>query len=186
MQNNVNKGKVLTTSENSLEGFQVKDYKGIAVGTSFKSINLLESIFMIFRNRYGGELKTYSNLVDSTYKSSLEKLFLNAKSMGANAILNLKFKHSSSFWRGICKVTATGNAVFVAPTGEADSKPVATIMREGNIEYAICPICNTKYKVRRNQTGKYEILGMEDIDLNENGIQIYCLSCGTKITIPEV
>ncbi len=177
--------KILTTFENYFEGYRVDDYKGVVFASSFKSLDLISSIYMLLRNRFGGELKHYSDLTDKTYKECIDKLTLKAKSMGANAVLNLKFKQSSTFWRGICKITAFGDAVFASPIGEENSRPVAKIVREGNSEYAICPICNTKYKIRRNQSGKIEILGMDDVDLKDSGTQIYCLSCGTKITIPE-
>ena len=50
----------------------------------------------------------------------------------------------------------------------------------------VCPICVTKYKVDIDENGKSHIRGLEVVDDAEPGMQIYCLKCGTKFTIPEV
>lgn len=61
----------------------------------------------------------------------------------------------------------------------------AEITKIGDITYAICPECKLKYKVAKDENGITRVLGLTDVDPEENGLQIFCSRCGTKFTIPE-
>src|SRR5574344_2125307 len=65
------------------------------------------------------------------------------------------------------------------------TSPVAQIVTVGEFTYAICPDCKMKYKLVKDENGKYKIQGLPDVDPKEAGIQIFCPRCGTKFTIPE-
>lgn len=64
--------------------------------------------------------------------------------------------------------------------------PEAQVTESGQFTYAICPECQLKYKVTKDENGKIRVLGLTDVDPEEAGMQIYCSRCGTKFTIPEV
>lgn len=64
--------------------------------------------------------------------------------------------------------------------------PVANITENGEFTYAICPECKLKYKVTKDENGHTKVLGLADVDPEENGMQIFCSRCGTKFTIPDV
>ncbi len=61
----------------------------------------------------------------------------------------------------------------------------AEITKIGDITYAICPECKLKYKVTKDENGVTRVLGLTDVDPEEEGLQIFCSRCGTKFTIPE-
>lgn len=64
--------------------------------------------------------------------------------------------------------------------------PAAELSKIADITYAICPECKLKYKVAKDEKGQTRVLGLADVDPNEDGLQIFCSRCGTKFTIPEV
>lgn len=61
----------------------------------------------------------------------------------------------------------------------------AEVTKIGDITYAICPECKLKYKVTKDENGVTRVLGLTDVDPEEEGLQIFCSRCGTKFTIPE-
>ncbi len=63
--------------------------------------------------------------------------------------------------------------------------PKATINKVGDIEYVICPSCQLKYKSTKDENGETRVLGLTDVDPDEDGLQIFCSRCGTKFTIPK-
>ena len=116
---------------------------------------------------------------------------------------------------GTAEVIAYGNAVVIEPiknyvplgglgnilaefvdsfsggTSEDSQPPVkkspdAQVTESGQFTYAICPECQLKYKITKDENGKIKVLGLTDVDPEEDGMQIYCSRCGKKFTIPEV
>ena len=69
---------------------------------------------------------------------------------------------------------------YVKPSSKAE------LTKIGDTTYAICPECKIKYKVTKDENGTTRVLGLSDVDPNEEGLQIYCSRCGVKFTIPEV
>lgn len=64
--------------------------------------------------------------------------------------------------------------------------PEGQIIENEGFRFVVCPKCGVKYKVDIDENGKSHIKGLTDVDDLEPGMQIYCLKCGTKFTIPEV
>ncbi len=64
--------------------------------------------------------------------------------------------------------------------------PKGSLVEANGYNFVICPKCGTKYKVDVDEYGNSKIHGLIDVDKAEPGMQIYCLKCGTKFTIPEV
>lgn len=70
-------------------------------------------------------------------------------------------------------------------TATVKASPIAQITSNGEFLYAVCPECSIKYNVTKDENGKTRILGLADVDAEEDGLQIFCSRCGTKFTIPE-
>lgn len=65
------------------------------------------------------------------------------------------------------------------------ASPKAETVQHGDFTYAVCPHCGLKYKVTKDEKGKIYVMGLTDVDLQEEGLQIFCSRCGTKFTITE-
>lgn len=80
-----------------------------------------------------------------------------------------------------------GSSQNIAPVKKAvKASPNAEITNRGDITYVICPECQLKYKVTKDEKGITRVLGLTDVDPDEDGLQIFCSRCGTKFTIPEL
>lgn len=71
------------------------------------------------------------------------------------------------------------------PVKKIKESQKAEITKIGELTYAICPECKLKYKISKDEKGITRVLGLTDVDPEENGLQIFCSRCGTKFTIPE-
>lgn len=208
--------RILVTEKESFEGYQVMDYKGMVWGISMRSKDVVQDFFMGFKQFVGGELSSYTELSDESRQKALDRLLASARRIGANAVINFRFEIASSPYAGNAEVIAYGNAVVIKPiinyvpmgglgnliaefvdayTGcKTNFEPTKTYIEspEGEVienagyKFVVCPKCKTKYKVDTDENGKPKINGLQDADNLEPGMQIYCLKCGTKFTIPEV
>lgn len=216
--------RILVTEKESFQGYEVMDYKGMVWGISMRSKDVVQDIFMGFKNFVGGELTSYTELSDEARQKSLDRLLASARRIGANAVINFRFEITNSPYGNNAEVVAYGNAVVIrpiknyVPTGglgniltefvdaymtgknlnkeESEEKdnqqkikrnvlisPKGDIIENNGFKFIECPHCKTKYKVDTDENGNNYIKGLQDVDPIEEGMQIYCIKCGTKFTI---
>ena len=212
--------RILVTEKESFQGYEVMDYKGMVWGISMRSKDVVQDMFMGFKQFVGGELSSYTELSDESRQKALDRMLASARRIGANAIINFRFEIQSSPYAGNAEVVAYGNAVVIrpiknyVPTGGLGNilaefvdaytsgkllsnnefkeektyteSPNGQVIENNGFRFVICPHCKTKYKVDVDEIGNSHIRGLQDVDDTEPGMQIYCLKCGTKFTIPEV
>ena len=65
-----------------------------------------------FKNFFGGELKGYTELLAESREQAMERMSQQAKTAGANAILNVRFS-TSSIAKGAAEIFVYGTAVTV-------------------------------------------------------------------------
>ena len=210
--------RILITEKDSFQGYEIMDYKGMVWGISMRSKDVVQDMFMGFKQFIGGELTSYTELSDEARQKALDRLLASARRIGANAVINFRFELSSSLYTANKEVVAYGNAVVISPIRNyvplgglgnilaefADAytegkmicnsnlqrnyieSPKGILINNAGFDFVACPECNVKYKVDQDENGKSYIKGLQDVDKIEPGMQIFCLKCGTKFTIPEV
>lgn len=131
-------------------------------------------------------------------QSALDKLIHAAEISGANAIVNFRME-IYQIDNGVTEATAYGNAVVVNnPEVETktqkvnleafipkDKVAIGELLDTNGYKFVVCPKCKSKYKADIDEKGNVKIKGFDDVDDSEPGLQIYCLRCGTKFTVPE-
>ena len=63
-------------------------------------------------NIFGGELKGYTELLSESRQQATERMLTQAESLGANAVLNVRYS-TSSITQGAAELYAYGTAVIV-------------------------------------------------------------------------
>ena len=64
------------------------------------------------KNLFGGELNSYTDLLQESREEALQRMSDQAEALGANAILNVRFS-TSSITAGASEILAYGTAVLV-------------------------------------------------------------------------
>jgi len=99
----------LVTTE-TVPGRDVQESLGIARGNTVKARNVGRDITQSIRNITGGELKAYSELLTDARDEAISRMEADARSMGADAIVNVRLE-SSEIANGGSEVIAYGTAV---------------------------------------------------------------------------
>ena len=107
--------RILVTEKDSFEGYQVMEYKGMVWGISMRSKDVVQDMFMGFKQFVGGELSSYTELSDESRQKALDRLLASARRIGANAVINFRFEINASAYAGNAEVVAYGNAVVIEP-----------------------------------------------------------------------
>ncbi|RQW43401.1 MULTISPECIES: YbjQ family protein [unclassified Novosphingobium] len=104
---------IVTTTEN-VAGRQVQEALGQVFGVVVRSRGLGGNILAGLRSIVGGEIKEYSALVEDTRRHAIDRLVMNARLMGADAVVMMRFD-SGSIGQTMNEVVAYGTAVRLKP-----------------------------------------------------------------------
>ena len=85
---------------------------GLVTGSTVRAKNIGKDIFAGLKNIVGGELKAYTELLNESRNEALQRMMLQAHSMGANAIVNVRFA-TSNVTAGASELFCYGTAVIV-------------------------------------------------------------------------
>jgi len=100
---------IITNVEN-VPGKVIAEHFGIVQGSTVRAKNVGRDIMASLKNLVGGELKGYTELLNEARQESLERMEEQAKTMGANAVVNVRFA-TSSVAQGASELFAYGTAV---------------------------------------------------------------------------
>jgi uncharacterized protein YbjQ (UPF0145 family) len=100
---------IITNVEN-VPGKVIVEHFGIVQGSTVRAKNVGRDIMASLKNLIGGELKGYTELLNEARQESLERMEEQAKTMGANAVVNVRFA-TSSVAQGASELFAYGTAV---------------------------------------------------------------------------
>lgn len=103
------KNIIVTTSEN-IPGKKIRKIIGIVKGNTVRSRNIGHDIVAGLKNIVGGEIKTYTDLISQSRDEALKRMIENAKSLGADAVINVRFS-TSTVMAGASEMLAYGTAV---------------------------------------------------------------------------
>ena len=104
---------IIATTEN-VAGHRVSETIGQVFGVVVRSRGLGGNIVAGLRSIVGGEIKEYTALVEDTRRHAIDRLTMNAKLMGADAVVMMRFD-SGSIGETMNEVVAYGTAVKLAP-----------------------------------------------------------------------
>ncbi len=85
---------------------------GLVQGSTVRAKHVGKDILAGLKNVFGGELKAYTDLLQEARKEAVERMVQQAHSVGANAVLNIRFS-TSSVTQGAAELFAYGTAVVV-------------------------------------------------------------------------
>jgi uncharacterized protein YbjQ (UPF0145 family) len=81
-------------------------------GSTVRAKHAGRDIMAGIKNIFGGELKGYTDLLQEARESALERLQEQAESLGANAVVNVRFA-TSAIAAGASEILVYGSAVIL-------------------------------------------------------------------------
>ncbi len=107
---------IMVTTE-SVAGYRVVKTLGLVKGNTIRARNIGHDIMAALRNIAGGEIVDYTKMVAEAREQSLDRMQADAVSLGANAVLTVRFT-TNSMMQGAAELLAYGTAVVLEREGE--------------------------------------------------------------------
>lgn len=95
-----------------MTGKKVLKHLGLVQGSSVRAKHAGKDIMAGFKNMFGGELKSYTELLHESREEATERMIQQAEATGANAILNVRYS-TSSITAGAAEIYVYGTAVVL-------------------------------------------------------------------------
>ena len=83
---------------------------GLVKGSTIQSKNIGRDITQSFKTLVGGELTSYTDMMDQARALATQRMEQEAEALGADAVVNIRYS-SASVMQGAAEVMAYGTAV---------------------------------------------------------------------------
>lgn len=103
---------MLVTTQDCLDNYHVVETYGVVMGNTVRARHVGSDFVAGLRNLVGGEARGYTDLLTDSRNEALDRLIKSAESLGANAIVTLRFT-TSHIISGMTEILAYGTAVKV-------------------------------------------------------------------------
>ena len=95
-----------------IPGKQTTGFHGVVSGSTVRAKHAGRDMMASLKNIFGGELKGYTELLQESRDQAIDRMKSQAKQLGANAIINVRFS-TSSVAAGAAEIYVYGTAVSV-------------------------------------------------------------------------
>ena len=103
---------MIVTPGASIAGHDVKQTLGLVRGNTIRARHIGRDIMAGLKSIVGGEIEEYTKMMAESREQSIDRMVAEAKSLGANAILDVRFS-TSYIMGGAAEILVFGNAVVV-------------------------------------------------------------------------
>ena len=103
---------MIMTNINTVPGKKIVEHFGIVQGSTVRAKHIGRDLMAGLKNLVGGELKGYTELLQDSRQEAMDRMSEQARQMGANAVVNIRFA-TSSVAQGAAELFAYGTAVRV-------------------------------------------------------------------------
>jgi uncharacterized protein YbjQ (UPF0145 family) len=103
------------TTALELPGLRIRENLGVVYGLVVRSMGIVGGMTASFRALRRGEISEYTQLLEDSRRHAIDRMVDNAKLMGADAIVSVRFD-SSEIGQQFTEIVAYGTAVKVDRT----------------------------------------------------------------------
>ena len=108
--------KMPVTTTFTIEGYRIREYKGIARGIIVRAPTIAQGIIGGLKNIIGGRIGAYMEMCEQARQQAYELLIQHAEEMGGNAVVGLRYDASEVVSKGSAtEVLCYGTAVVIEP-----------------------------------------------------------------------
>ena len=101
---------ILTTTP-QIEGYQIREYKGVVTGETIIGANVFKDFMASIRDIVGGRSASYEKVLREAKDTSIQEMIERAQQMGANAIVGIDIDYEA--------IGGSGSMLMVATSGTA-------------------------------------------------------------------
>ncbi len=102
---------MLISNMEVVPGKKIATHLGLVQGSTVRAKHAGRDIMAGLKNIFGGELKGYTELLSESRDEALQRLSEQARALGANAVVNVRFS-TSSIAAGASEIFVYGTAVI--------------------------------------------------------------------------
>lgn len=103
---------MIITNIEIIPGKKVVKHLGMVQGNTVRAKHAGRDLMAGLKNIFGGELKGYTELLQEAREEAVSRMVEQAKAVGGNAVLNVRFS-TSSVTAGAAELFAYGTAVVL-------------------------------------------------------------------------
>ncbi len=103
---------MIATTTNEIPGRRTVEVLGVARGAAIRSRHFGHSLLAFFRGLVGGEIVDYTKVIAETREQAFDRMVDDAKRMGANALLAIRFT-SIEVMKNAAEIVVYGTAAVI-------------------------------------------------------------------------
>lgn len=103
---------IMVSNMELIPGRRIKDHLGLVQGSTVRAKHAGKDILAGLKNIVGGELKSYTELMQEAREEATQRMSQQAASIGANAVLNVRYT-TTAVTMGAAEILAYGTAVVL-------------------------------------------------------------------------
>ena len=103
---------MIITNMEIIPGKKITQHFGLVQGSTVRAKHVGRDLMAGLKNIFGGELVGYTELLQESREEAVERMKAQARAVGANAVLNVRFS-TSSVTQGAAELFAYGTAVIL-------------------------------------------------------------------------
>jgi uncharacterized protein YbjQ (UPF0145 family) len=103
---------MIVVTTNDMPGYRVVRHLGVARGLTVRSRSIVGNIGAAIQIFFGGNITLYTRLAEQARRESYEALIAHAESLGANAVLAMRYD-ANEIAAAVTEVLAYGTAVVI-------------------------------------------------------------------------
>lgn len=104
---------MLTTTTNTLDGYEIKSYHGIVSGETIIGANVFRDFFASITDIVGGRSSSYEEVLREAKDTAIKEMQEKAQIQGANAVIGVDLDYET-IGKGMLMVVASGTAVKIS------------------------------------------------------------------------
>ena len=103
---------MIVTPSATIAGHRVVKTLGLVRGNTIRARHMGKDIVAGLKNLVGGEISEYTKMMAESREQSIDRMIVEAKSLGANAVIDVRF--ATSYLMGsAAEILVYGNAVVI-------------------------------------------------------------------------
>ncbi|MHC1576103.1 MAG: YbjQ family protein [Methanosarcinaceae archaeon] len=102
--------EIIISTINKIPGMEITEHLGVVKGNTVRSRNIGRDIGAVFKSIIGGEIKTYTEMINQSREEAINRMINQAVDIDADAVIGVRFM-TSMIMAGSSEMLAYGTAV---------------------------------------------------------------------------